>query len=117
MKQIVAPAHLILQWSTEIKKFVKAGEVDVIKGIDEYLTADVENFSNRTIVLLSVAEVLNSKRYRYDWRKVYDISDGRRINLRDELIQKYRKRACFVNGTRIMNVLFYSRTCTPFVYN
>jgi SNF2 family DNA or RNA helicase len=96
---IMAP-HLIAQWSNECKKFIKDNEVEVIS-LHRYISMPTNKISNRSIVLCSVDDVLESQNYYYDFRKLFD--DGRRVyNTNSEedkaFVQRCRKNACFVSG-------------------
>ena len=130
---IVLPKHLIAQWRREAEKFIAGGEVDVLVGREEYERALAEEAgggggartSNRTVVLVTVTEVLEAPCVHYDFRRVFARvdaaeaarapkgkysktvrdADGRRWALREitrqysaEQMAEYRRAAIFVNG-------------------
>ena len=100
---VMAP-HLIAQWTNECKKFIQDNEVDVLS-FNQYRNTPNNQISNRTIVLCTVDEVLQSRNYHYDWRKLYD--NGIRVHHSNSeydkaFIQRCRKQACFVSGIFII---------------
>jgi len=101
---IMAP-HLIVQWKNEVIKFVKDNEVEVIS-YREYNSKSKNQINNRTIVLCSVEEVMNSLHYHYDFKKLYEGTPE--IGLRrvhgsssaydKDIVQKSRRLACHISG-------------------
>jgi hypothetical protein len=106
---LVAPTHLLDQWSREAAKFCPVG-VRVVTGLrafQDQVCSDPRSFDNRTLLVVDAQSVLGSKRAWYHWRNVYPYpSDAAMpphkhhapLDVSPEQRELYRAKACFISG-------------------
>jgi hypothetical protein len=108
---LVAPTHLVDQWSREAAKFCPVG-VRVVTGLrafQDQVCSDPRSFDNRTLVVVDAQSVLGSKRAWYHWRNVYpypSVADDKTpphkryapLDVSPEQRELYRAKACFISG-------------------
>jgi hypothetical protein len=106
---LVAPTHLLDQWSREAAKFCPAGVrvVTGLKAFQDQVRAAPGSFDNRTLVVADAHSVLHQRRVWYHWRKVYPYPADAEMpphkhslpqHVSSELGELYRRKAIFISG-------------------
>ena len=94
---IVAPAHLISQWTNEITKFCQQDKVEMIVGKAAYLKRHKSPipYGKHRIVLIDADTILREDKLWYDFRRVFAGPKGYEIKVTPEQMQTYRTAANF----------------------
>jgi hypothetical protein len=99
---VVAPSHLLHQWESEARKFVSAGAMLVVVGLqalNELKSCRLRD--RRVLVLVDVEEVLSSPRLWYNFRRVFRTEQGPEVHVSADDRELYKQCAlCCVRSPK-----------------